>query len=200
MIHGLCLALVSQIVGGPSLDLRAATKGLEAEIPGRIAAFSDHFARMAPLPKPGLDPARLEAPCPSPFEDRMFVAPSMQVAASRYRQYAPLWLDGLSFWAEAPSTSLQPPTWPIVPRGPGATLQVQAKRFESPDKQRGDMARGARPGSGTLGTVGPTALGFGMFVAKEITGPTIATTGHGALGVRLKPVFWRNTIGLRAEF
>ncbi len=201
MILGLCLALVSQIIGGPGLDVRAASKDLYVDT-AKFVDSSEHFARMAEPLKPELDPFQLETPCPSPFEDRLFVAPSIQVSGSLARHYAPLWLDGSNFWVETPSLQRPRATWPALPRGIGATMQMQAKRFENPDKQRSDPSR--RSSGGGLGTLGPTALGVGMAVAREFTGPDIVSmrSGSGSSGAsfRLKPVIWRSTLGLRAEF
>jgi len=121
------------------------------------------------------------------------------VASQLPRHYAPLWLTAPSAWSdERPGVTRYSPYASL--RSVGAFMQIQARRYESPDRARTESAMRTRPSTSELATLAPTALGFSMFVAKQVTGPHSAVSSGAKFGLRLKPVIWKSTLGLRAEF
>ncbi|HEV8244132.1 MAG TPA: hypothetical protein VGP93_00045 [Polyangiaceae bacterium] len=118
--------------------------------------------------------------------------------ASVTRLYAPLFRSELVHWEERQVGAVLENS-SAMQLG-GRTIDGKKRPLENPDKKRLDMVVKPHPPAGVM-RFGAAALGFGILVANQIAGKGAPSSNRTLTeGWGLKPVLWRNSIGLRGQF
>jgi hypothetical protein len=199
MINGLCLALVTRLLAAPADGADLATPKLEHDHIILAQPPTEQLARVYPRSARPPLALKIAAPCQRSSASLPLVLGSRETTDTNYGELSVPFLPGLNFSLDSPTGAIAVSQSAVVSRPMPSSLSL-AKKYENPDRQRKDIA--TKPKSSGMTRLGAAALGLGMLVVNQLSGKRTPTQGtaHAKAGVKLKPILWRNTIGLRGEF